>query len=113
LIYDAGKSARDAEMSFREVKITVIKKLETDEVFEEYAGDNAKPSCPAVDVGDEFVSKNMSMPVGFCSWAWADIQRDVVHLSLGGEFPWIKERGVMISCCTDGLRPVLFKLERL
>jgi uncharacterized repeat protein (TIGR04076 family) len=49
----------------------------------------------------------------FCSWAWADIQRDVVHLALGGDFPWIKEKGIGISCCTDGLRPVIFKLERL
>jgi uncharacterized repeat protein (TIGR04076 family) len=113
LKYDAGKSARDVVMSFRDVNITVIKKLETGEIFEEYAGEQAKPSCDAVKVGDEFVSKNMSMPAGFCSWAWADIQRDVVHLSLGGEFPWMKEKGVMISCCTDGLRPVLFKLERL
>lgn len=100
-------------MSFRDVKITVLKKLETGEVFEEYAGELAKPSCAAVKVGDDFVSKNISIPEGFCSWAWADIQRDVVHLSLGGEFPWMKEKGTMISCCTDGLRPVLFKLERL
>jgi uncharacterized repeat protein (TIGR04076 family) len=100
-------------MSFRNVKITVIKKLETGEIFEEYAGELAKPSCAAVKVGDEYLSKNMAMPEGFCSWAWSDIQRDVVHIALEGDFPWMKEKGTMISCCTDGLRPVLFKLERL
>jgi len=55
----------------------------------------------------------MQMPEGFCSWAWADIQRDVIHMGLGGDFPWMKKPGVMISCCTDGLRPVVFKLERI
>ena len=113
MIYYAVESARDSAMSFRDVRITVIKKLETGEVYEEYAGDLAKPSCAAVSVGDEFVSKNMSIPEGFCSWAWADIQRDVAHLSMGGEFPWMKKEGTMVSCCTDGLRPVLFKLERI
>ena len=100
-------------MKFSDIKITVIKKLETDEIFEEYAAEEAKPSCDAVKLGDEFISKNMGIPEGFCSWAWTDIQRDVVHLALGGEFPWMKKAGTMISCCTDGLRPVLFKLERI
>jgi len=55
----------------------------------------------------------MAMPPDFCSWAWADIQRDVAHLALGGDFPWMKQRGTMITCCTDGLRPVVFRLERI
>jgi len=25
----------------------------------------------------------------------------------------MKREGTMISCCTDGLRPVLYKLERI
>ncbi|MGD2142748.1 MAG: TIGR04076 family protein [Candidatus Bathyarchaeota archaeon] len=100
-------------MEFNDVKITILKKLETGDIFEEHAVEEAQPSCPAVQVGNEYVSTNMAMPEGFCSWAWADIQRDVVHLAMGGDFPWMKERGKMISCCTDGLRPVLFKLERL
>ena len=74
-------------MEFSDVKITVIKKLETDEIFEEYAKDEAKPSCSAVRLGDEFISRNMGVPEGFCRWVQTDIQRDVVHLALGGEFP--------------------------
>jgi len=42
----------------------------------------------------------MAMPEGFCSWAWADLQRDVTHLAMGGEFPWMRQRGAMITCCT-------------
>jgi len=100
-------------MEFSDVKITVLKKLETGEIFEEFAVEGAKNSCPLVKVGEEYVSKNMDMPEGFCGWAWADIQRDLVHLAMGGDFPWMREEGVMISCCTDGLRPVVFKLERV
>ena len=98
---------------FKDVKITVLKKIRTDEIFEEYASEIAKSVCPSVKEGVEYVSKNMNIPEGFCGWAWADIQRDVAHLSLGGDFPWIKEKGEMVSCCTDGLRPVIFKLERV
>jgi uncharacterized repeat protein (TIGR04076 family) len=100
-------------MSFHDVKITVLKNMKTNEVFEKYAAGNMTPECNVVKSGVEYVSARMQIPEGFCSWAWADIQRDVVHLAMGGDFPWIKEKGVMISCCTDGLRPVVFKLERL
>jgi uncharacterized repeat protein (TIGR04076 family) len=96
------------------VRITVLKKLRVNEVFEKYAK-NLDPKCPVLRVGDVFEVKpeEIEMPEGFCSWAWADIHRDVAHLALGGDFPWIKQRGTMISSCTDGLRPVIFKLERI
>ena len=96
-----------------DVKITVLKKLNTGEVFDEYAAESSTLECSAVSEGVEYVSSRMQMPEGFCSWAWADIQRDVIHMGLGGDFPWMKKPGVMISCCTDGLRPVVFKLERI
>ena len=100
-------------MHYNDVKITVLKKISMDEIFEEYAKEDMRKKCLLIKEGEEFISKNMTMPEGFCSWAWADIQRDVSHLALGGNFPWIKEEGMMLSCCTDGLRPVIFKLERI
>ena len=34
-------------------------------------------------------------------------------LRQGGNYdPWVEE-GVAITCCTDGIRPVSFKLERI
>jgi uncharacterized repeat protein (TIGR04076 family) len=96
-----------------DVKITVLKKIDTGDVLRGYGASTVEAECPAVKAGVEYVSVKGKMPEGFCSWAWADIQRDVVHLSLGGDFPWIRGKGVMVSCCTDGLRPVVFKLERL
>jgi len=100
-------------MPLSDVKITVIKKLSNADVHGRYAVRGIQASCDTVEVGMEFVSRGMAMPPSFCSWAWADIQRDVAHLAMGGDVPWMRERGTMVSCCTDGLRPVVFKLERL
>ncbi|MBT3284553.1 TIGR04076 family protein [Candidatus Bathyarchaeota archaeon] len=96
-----------------DVKITVVAKLKPGEVFAELAADTTNPVCDAVETGKEYLSVGMAIPEGFCSWAWADIQRDVAHLALGGDFRWINKPGSMVSCCTDGLRPVVFKLERI
>jgi uncharacterized repeat protein (TIGR04076 family) len=94
------------------VKITVVKKLTNKDLIDKY-GKKVGPQCELFKVGDEFVVKNLNMPEKFCSWAWADIQRDVAVLALDGNFPWVKEPGVGIACCTDGFRPVVFKLERI
>jgi len=98
------------------VKITVVKKVNNKDLF----GDTppaeciAEPECPAVELGQEFVVKELpECPTGFCAWAFSDIYRDIVHLFFGGDYPWMKEKGVVLSCCTDGCRPVIFKLERL
>jgi len=96
-----------------DIKITVVAKLSPGEIFEELAASNVNPVCDSVELGKTYISKDLSMPEGFCSWAWADIQRDVAHLALGGDFRWINKHGSMVSCCTDGLRPVVFKLERV
>lgn len=98
------------------VKITVVKKLNNDDLFGSTppAECTLEAECPAVKLGQEFIVEELpKCPADFCAWAFSDIYRDVVHLSLGGNFPWIKEPGVILSCCTDGCRPVIFKLERL
>jgi uncharacterized repeat protein (TIGR04076 family) len=45
------------------------------------------------------------MPEKFCEWAWADI-RTYIPMVLGQGNP-------IAVCCTDGFRPVFFKLERI
>jgi hypothetical protein len=53
------------------------------------------------------------MPEGFCPGAWRDIRECVSVLYMGGtSYPWLGENE-MIKCCTDGLRPVVSRLERL
>ena len=98
------------------VKITVVKKVNNKDLY----GDNppaefkANPKCDVVEVGQEFiVDSSVAVPQGFCAWAFADIQRNIAHLLFGGSYPWMKEKGVDLVCCTDGLTPVIFKLERI
>jgi len=68
--------------------------------------------CDRLKLGQRFISEG-GCPEGFCAWAFADIQRDITHLRLGGDYPWMKQKGTILSCCTDGVRPVIFKLERI
>lgn len=94
------------------VKITVIAQLDTGDLRERY-GKDVTPTCKYCKVGDVFIVEGFKKPEGFCDWAWADIFRDIVHLALGGDYYWMKEKGTAVSCCTDGLRPAIFKLERI
>lgn len=100
------------------VKITVLKRLSPSEI-----GFKKKPvtivggwvdECGKLKDGQEFiVREDGNQPEGFCSPAWVAIYRMVSLLAYGGNLPYYKEKGVVISCCTDGLRPVIFKLERV
>lgn len=98
-------------------KITVLKKIFNKELVEEYCSLNLPSECSGCRhcaVGQEYIVENHNqVPDGFCSWAWGDIQKDVNTVMFGGSFPWIKQTGVAIACCTDGLMPVVFKIEKV
>ena len=93
------------------VKITVVKRLQHQDLLEELA-DYVWEHCETLSEGQQFVSTGARMPDGFCSWAWADIQKYVMTLARGGNFVGVRP-GCYVTCCTDGFRPVLFKLERV
>jgi len=99
------------------VKITVIKKLSSKEVYGQTlpeVGEDMSPYCDRLQMEQEFiVEESGAMPTGFCTWAWHDIYPVVTGLRFGGSFPWIKKEGLIYSCCSDGARPVFFKIERL
>ena len=100
------------------VKITVLKRFSTSEVFETLpatpVSESAVKACPYYEDDQKFiVGFDQSMPVGFCTSAWDSVYCSVKILAYGGNKPWFKEKGVAIVCCTDGLRPVIFKLERI
>ena len=99
------------------VKISVIKMLNTNELFGKNPPVHAAevsyaPVCPKLKEGQEFLA-DFTCPHGFCGVAFMDMQKEIEHVMLGGSYPWIKEKGVALSCCSDGMRPVIFKLERV
>lgn len=95
-------------------KITVLKTLLFEDLIDEYCEETIS-SCPVFSVGDEIMLDDiLETPKGFCSWAWADIQRDIAMLDYGAiPRPELKKRDSIISCCCEGLRPVIFRIERL
>ena len=50
-----------------------------------------------------------------CSEAWDAIARYIYTGLQGGSIMrgWMRDERVMITCCSDGTRPVIFKIERL
>ena len=98
------------------VKITVVKT----EFYPEFAQDvdvlveGEFGCCPIFNVGQTFyVADTGEIPQVFCAWAWADIQRDIAILLFGGQpQPTMKNPNSMYCCCDEGIRPVIFKLER-
>ena len=99
----------------KKVKITVLKTHYFKDLAEEYCNSSTS-TCPCFQLGQEFLA-DFDQPDGFCGWAWNDIQKYVVTLLGGGDFAsgaydgWMKTRNTMIASCTDGIRPVVFKLE--
>ena len=92
------------------VRITVLKKLFHKDFVDKYSANPGdwKP-CQHFTEGDEFIASKETpwqMPDGFCGWAWADIQKLVYGMARGGQ-------DVFVTCCTDGYRPVIFKLEKI
>ena len=98
-------------------KITVVKKTLNKDLAKKYCKKAVGP-CAKWTVGDTFIA-GRDKPEGFCDWAWNDIFRSVAILFAGGNFSkgtfegWMKDENTIIACCTDGVRPVIFKLERI
>ena len=51
----------------------------------------------------------------FCGEAWDAISRYVYTALQGGSimYKWTNDGRMMITCCNDGTRPVIFKIERI
>ena len=98
------------------VKITVHKTLTVEDVFRGDSPGFSDEKCPRHNVGDIFVSENHECPPGFCSWAFADIQKDLVNLHYDSPpyyTRWLKGHRVNHVSCTMGQHPVVFKIERI
>lgn len=96
------------------VRITVLKREFYPDLAEAYLTEGAAAgACPLQREGDVFVyCGGAEKPDGLCPWAWIDLYASVAALSAGGdENTWYKNGGTRILCCTDGVRPVVYKLE--
>ena len=102
-------------VKFDKVKVTILRRFEPSEVFKRSPA-TPVASLTACDVfkdGQEFIVEDLEKPKGFCNTAWISIFADLRLLAFGGNLPYYKEKGTAINACVDGLRPVIFKLERI
>lgn len=123
------------------VKVTVIDKKLYPELQERFCADPNSGMCPCYHVGDEFLferygraddfwhmglntlkqsvkaAENIAGGTDFphCSEAWDAISRYIYTGLQGGSIMrgWMNDERVMIACCSDGTRPVIFKIERM
>ena len=97
------------------LKITVLRRFKPEEVFPTPVISHKQiEQCGHYGDGEVFiVEENGLMPEGFCVTAWNDIFPTVQTLRFGGNLPWLKEPGVSINSCSEGRRPVIFKIERI
>jgi uncharacterized repeat protein (TIGR04076 family) len=97
-------------------KITVLKRTVHQDLIDEYLREGIAEQmgpCDRFEDDQEFtLDESLAPPEGFCAWAWADIRSSVLAIMFGSNLPWAKP-GVNITCCTDGCRPVVFKVERV
>ena len=123
------------------VKLTVIDKKLYPELQAEYCAEPDSGECPCYNVGDVFefyrdderddfwrmglntlihteadpdtTAGGPKMP--HCSEAWDAFARYIYTGLQGGSIMrgWMKDENVMITCCSDGTRPVIFKIERI
>ena len=106
-----------------ECKITVLETKVFPELQEKYLADPKSGSCPFFKAGDTFVLKRTPeqddfyhlMNGKFCGEAWDAISRYVYSALQGGSImrKWTNDDRMMIACCNDGTRPVIFKIERI
>ena len=123
------------------VKLTVLDKKVYPELQSQYCADPNSGACPCYNIGDEFIferygdaddfwhvglntlCQSSNTAVGgagtsslpHCSEAWDAFSRYIYTGLQGGSIMrgWMKDERVMITCCSDGTRPVIFKIERM
>lgn len=92
------------------VKISVLKKVFLEDIVEKYAKEGFT-ECKLFNEGQEFITDGRSVPEGFCSWAWADIFKDILFVRNNMDCIGTKDKKTMVTSCTDGFRPVIFLIE--
>lgn len=104
-------------------KVTVLKKELFKDLQEKYLADPKSGVCPFYEEGQEFVFERYGGTDDFwregngthCAEAWDCISRYIYTALQGGAVMrnWTNDERVMIACCNDGTRPVIFKIERI
>ncbi len=97
----------------KKVRITVLETTLNEKLAEKYG--NKTQLCELHKPGQQYVSNGWQKPDGLCDSAWKAMESFVFSLSHGScNFfdGWMKKENQAVISCNDGLRPVIFLLER-
>lgn len=85
------------------------------DIFKNYEANGVEKIQRKLEIFSTLISKKSSPDKPFCSEAWDAISRYIYTGLQGGSIMkgWMKEENTMIACCSDGTRPVIFKIERI
>ena len=96
------------------VRIAVLRREFYTDLAESYLSEGASVgACLLQTEGNVFLYEGGAIcPEGLCPWAWIDLYSTIATLYAGGdENTWYRSGGTRVLCCTDGIRPVVYKLE--
>lgn len=123
VLLDEKRNTKEGETMQHECRITVLETKVFPEYQEKYLADPKSGPCPCFRKGDTFLLKRTAerddfyhlMNGKFCGEAWDAISRYVYTALQGGSImhKWTNDERMMIACCNDGTRPVIFKIERI
>ena len=100
-------------MNVAKCKITELRRTINEDFAIEFTKEKVD-LCPKNTEGQEYISVDGAKPENFCDFAWIDIYKYVFALLFKGNFNmWMKDSRTVIACCTDGIRPVFYKIERI
>ena len=99
------------------VEVTVLDKKLFSELQAQYCAVPDSGKCPCYNVGDEFMFyRNDERDDYWHMGAGTLIKSGYIYSALQGGaimHGWMNDDKVMITCCNDGTRPVIFKIERI
>ena len=113
-----------------ECRVTVLRKTVFEDLQEAYLADPKSGACPCFEEGQVFEFHREDGRDDFwkfgrgcrsdggdfpCAEAWDAVSRYVYAALQGGSIMhgWTNDERMMIACCNDGTRPVVFKIERV
>ena len=97
------------------VRITVVRRyLHQDLIDELVEPKTTIERCPGFADGQEFLFDDWpTKPDGFCDAAWQAIYTGATLCWFDANLESITVPNTWIACCPDGLRPVVFTVERV
>lgn len=111
-------------------KVTVLETKCFPDLQKKFLADPESGPCPCFKAGQEFLFERtpendvfyhlgQATRVGGgnrpCAEAWDAVSRYIYAALQGGTImrKWTNDDRMMIACCNDGTRPVIFKIERI